>query len=119
MHYKEHNNPFLPLTTMSTLALEPELTSREYVDSHLTDPEYITEIFNYAGKRACPETHCPVAVHYMGPGVWEIGLVPKKVDFKDNKVSTQEMLLFRADSDTVRGPDECVLINGVWERYPD
>jgi hypothetical protein len=72
------------------------------------------------------ETHVAVTVHYMNTGdgskdsgTWEAGLVPKTVECDGTRITTGKMLLYRPDSKTVRGLNECILEKGVWERYPD
>lgn len=68
--------------------------------------------------RLC-EDYVPTPVFYRGSEVWELGFVPKRVDCDGNCVFSNKVYLYRADTDTISGPDACEFSNGRWVRYPD
>lgn len=96
-----------------------------------TKEKEIFETANRHFKDITPEGYGLAPVHYMGSGtpgdtqggIWEVGIVPKKVDFDPAtcRVSAQVLLCNAHEDDTFSrvSCDECILCNKVWERYPD
>jgi hypothetical protein len=84
------------------------------------------EILDLASTRFTnfePEDWTLEPVHYMEPretsieyGIWEAGLIPVMVRRQGGSIYAQVILYHYED---LVGGQECVLHNGVWERYPD
>lgn len=100
--------------------------SREYVVQVLMPT--VQEIIEKANREGCrgldlAKDFIVVPVHYMQGAqnyLWELGFVPKKVDFDGgDKFTSIGIFLYNPKSDRIRGPNDCVFLNGQWERYPD
>lgn len=118
-------NPFHIMPTeavaLGSLAHVRDLIRDEKTSDAIFEKARVARFANVSRK-----THALAPVLYMGTGngspesgYWEVGIVPKQVICEGARISTRDMLLYRADADTVRGPDDCVMNDGRWERYPD
>lgn len=66
-----------------------------------------------------PQTHVLALVGYH-TGAWEVGLVPKKVEYDAvSGVYSHGIYVYRDDTGHFRGPCICSLLNGDWYYMPD
>lgn len=65
------------------------------------------------------ETHVLVPVLYPECDVWEVGLVPKNVQFDGVGVASDGVYLRHKEAATWRGPSLCRKIGEYWTHDPD
>jgi|SRR3990167_8265612 len=100
-------------------------SSKEFVQQVLMPK--VHEIIATADRSGClgldlAKDFTAVPVHYMEgnpESLWELGFVPKQVNFDGDEFTSIGVFLYNPDSLRLRGPNDCAFSNGQWERYPD